>query len=63
MMSVPITLDLTPHEVRTIRVALAYWRERWKAAPASDHEVQAELSRIASVLARTDGVVLVDETA
>ena len=63
MTSTTMTLDLTPEDVRTIRVALAYWRERWKAAPASDREVQAELSRIASVLARTDGVVLVDETA
>ena len=47
-----MTLDLTPEEVRTVRVALAYWRERWQAAPASDHEVQAELARIAGLLVR-----------
>lgn len=63
MTSTTMTLDLTPEDVRTIRVALAYWREHWKAAPATDREVQAELSRIAGLLARTDGVALVDETA
>ena len=58
-----MTLDLTYEEARTIRVALAYWRERWCHAPASDHEVKAELERITGILARTQGVALVDETA
>lgn len=25
-----MTLYLTPEEVRTIRIALGYWRERWR---------------------------------
>jgi len=58
-----MTLDLTAEEVRTIRVALAYWWERWRDAPASDHEVEAELARIARLLTRTQGVAAVDETA
>ena len=56
MTSTTMTLDLTPEDVRTIRVALAYWRQHWKAAPATDREVQAELSRIAGLLARTEAV-------
>ena len=45
-------MDLTHDEVRTVRVALAYWREQWRPAPQTDGEVAAELRRIAGLLER-----------